>query len=142
MYRLNQKRPAFDKILIPEYQSNDIENSLVLSLTCQIRFSNLPGFNPSFLPVEIGDFFAESTFRKHAKFPFVLLPSNNDTWMCSCILPSWETGIPLNKLFIHTGAKTFQLAKTKESIYVSIYERIFYMYVCIFYVANDTYMHI
>ena len=37
--------------------------------------------------------------RKHqAKVPFVLLPSNNDFWMCSCILPSIEKRIPLNKL--------------------------------------------
>ena len=50
------KCPAFAKFLIPQYQSNDVENCLVLSPICQIRFSNLPGFNRSFLLVEIGDF--------------------------------------------------------------------------------------
>ena len=44
------KRPAFGKILIPEYQSNLMENCLILSLIYQIRFSNLPGFNRPFLP--------------------------------------------------------------------------------------------
>ena len=33
--------------------------------------------------------------KQQAKFPFVLLPSNNDSWMCSCTLSSWENGIPL-----------------------------------------------
>ena len=50
------KRPAFEKILLPEYQGNDVENCLILSPICQIMFSNLPCFNRSFLPVEIGDF--------------------------------------------------------------------------------------
>ena len=97
----------FEKILIPEYQSNDVENCLVLSSICQIRFSNLPSFNQSFLPIEIGDFLQKAPFDKtcknerkqQAKFPFVLLPSNNDSWMCSCILTSWENGILLNMLF-------------------------------------------
>ena len=50
------KRAAFEKIMIPEFQSNDVYDCPVLSPICQIRFSNLPGFNRSFLPVEIGDF--------------------------------------------------------------------------------------
>ena len=61
------KRPAFQEILLPEYRSNDIENCLVLSPICQIRFRNLPGFNRTFLPNEMGDFFAESPFRQPAK---------------------------------------------------------------------------
>ena len=32
-----------------------------------------------------------------------VLSSNNDFWMCSCILSSWENGIPLNKLFTLGG---------------------------------------
>ena len=87
-----QKRPAFKKILLPEYQSNKMEDCLILSQICQIRFRNLPGFNWPFLPVEIRRRFSvESPFRKPAKrsenikqnIP-VLLPSNNDSWMCSC----------------------------------------------------------
>ena len=64
---------------------------------------------------------AESPFRKHAKnerkqqakFPFVLLLSNNDSWMCSCILSSWENGIPLNKLFTK-GGRLFNPQKQKH----------------------------
>ena len=41
--------------------------------------------------------------KQQAKFPFVLLPSNNDFWMCSCIFSKWENGIPLNKLFTLGG---------------------------------------
>ena len=41
--------------------------------------------------------------KQQAKFPFVLLSSNNDFWMCSCISSSWENGIPLNKLFTPGG---------------------------------------
>ena len=50
--------------------------------------------------------------RKHkAKFPFVLLASSNDSWICSCILSSWENGIPLNKLF--TLGRLFNPPKRK-----------------------------
>ena len=86
----------------------------------QIRFSNLPGVNWSFLPVKIGGFLQNAPFRnlqkqrKHqARFPFVLLPSNNDYWMCSCISSSWENGIPLNKLFIQ-GGRLFIPSKGKH----------------------------
>ena len=51
--------------------------------------------------------------RQQAKFPFVLLPSNNDSWMCSCILSSWENGIPLNKLF--TLGEDFSLHQNKST---------------------------
>ena len=57
------KTPVFEKILIPQYQRNDVENCIVLSLICQISFSNLPGFNHSFLPVEIGDFLKKAPFK-------------------------------------------------------------------------------
>ena len=79
-------RPAFEKILILQYQSNDVENCLVLSPIHQIRFSNLPGFDRSILPVKIGDFLEKATVKNlqkraktASKFPFVLLPSNNDS---------------------------------------------------------------
>ena len=58
----------------------------------------------------MGDFLQKAPFenlqderKQQAKFPFVLLPSNNDSWMCSCVLSSWENGIPLNKLFTLGG---------------------------------------
>ena len=49
----SQKGSVIEKMLLPEYQSNDIENCLVSFLICPIRFSNLPGFNRPFLPAEI-----------------------------------------------------------------------------------------
>ena len=55
---------AFEKILLPEYQSNDIERCLVLFPIWPIRFSNLPGFNVPFIPVDVS---TDSTFRKPAK---------------------------------------------------------------------------
>ena len=59
--------PTFEKILLPEYQSNDVEKCPVLSLICQISFSNLLGFNQSFLPVEIGDFLQKTLFKNLQK---------------------------------------------------------------------------
>ena len=41
--------------------------------------------------------------KHQAIFFFVLLLSTNDTWMCSCILSSWENVIPRNMLFILGG---------------------------------------
>ena len=43
--------------------------------------------------------------KQQAKFPLVLLPRNYDSWICSCILSSWENGIPLNKLFTLGGRR-------------------------------------
>ena len=54
-------------VLIPEYQINDAENCLVLSPICQVRFSNLPCFNQSFLPVAIGDFLQKAPFENLPK---------------------------------------------------------------------------
>ena len=51
--------------------------------------------------------------KQQAKFPFVLLPSNNDSWVCLCILSSWENGIPLNKLFT-LGGRLFNPPKRKH----------------------------
>ena len=62
-----QKRPAFAKFLIPQYQSNDAEDCLVLSPICQIRFSNLPGFNRSSILVEKGDFLQNVPFENLQK---------------------------------------------------------------------------
>ena len=60
------KRPAFEKIQLPEYQSNDIENCLILSPLCQIMFSNLPGFNRPFLLVEM-EIFCRKPLSKTCK---------------------------------------------------------------------------
>ena len=49
--------------------------------------------------------------KQQAKFPFVLLPSNNDSWMCSRIISSWENGIPLKMLFTLGGSSTRQNEK-------------------------------
>ena len=51
--------------------------------------------------------------KQQARFPIVLLPSNNDSWMCSCILSSWENGIPLNNLFT-LGGRLFNPLKRKH----------------------------
>ena len=45
--------------------------------------------------------------RKQTRFPFVFFPSTKDTWTYSCLLSSWENGIPLNTLF-KPGGKKFQ----------------------------------
>ena len=112
--------PAFEKFPIPQYQSNDVENCLVISPICQVRFSNLPGFNRSFLPVRIGDFLQIAPFenlqkqeKQHAKFPFVLHPGNDDSRLFLGILSSWENGIPLNRLFT-LGGRLFNQPKPKH----------------------------
>ena len=66
-------------------------------------------------------FLQKATFeslQKQVKAPskislFVLLPSNNDSWMCSCIMSSWENGIPLNKIFT-LGGRLFNPPKGKH----------------------------
>ena len=53
--------------------------------------------------------------KQQAKFPFVLLPDNNDSLMCSCTLSSWEHGIPLNKLAT-LGGRLFNPPKRKQML--------------------------
>ena len=48
--------------------------------------------------------------KRRTTFLFVFLPSNNDIHMHSCILSSWENGIPLTKLFI-LGGRLFHSPK-------------------------------
>ena len=50
-------------MLFPEYQSNNVESCLVLLSICPIRFSSLPGFNWPFLPVDMGDFLEEASWK-------------------------------------------------------------------------------
>ena len=66
---------------------------------------------------------AKSPFRKPAKmsenskqgFPLFsfLATSNSDSLVCSCILPSWENGIPLNRLPT-PGGRLFNPPKRKH----------------------------
>ena len=51
--------------------------------------------------------------KQQAKFPFVLLPSNYDSWMSTSILSSWENGIPLNVLAT-LGGRLFNHSKRKH----------------------------
>ena len=75
------KGMAFEKMLLPKYQSNDIENRSVLFPICPIRLSDLPGFNWSFLLVEMGDIMQKAPFvnstttseNNKQDLPFVLL---------------------------------------------------------------------
>ena len=50
------KRPGVGKMLLPKYHSNDTENRPGLFPIYPIRFSNLPGFNQPFPPVEMETF--------------------------------------------------------------------------------------
>ena len=54
-------KQTFEKILLPEYQSNDTGNCLVIFLICPINFRNLPRNRP-FLPIEMGDFLSKAPF--------------------------------------------------------------------------------
>ena len=73
LYKVSQdKGPAFEKMLLPEYQSNGIENYLVLFPVSSALFSNLTGLNWPFLPFEfeVGDFLWKAAFgnvQKHVK---------------------------------------------------------------------------
>ena len=43
-YRVSKKkRPAFERVLLPKYISNDILQYLIEQLTCSIIFRNFPG---------------------------------------------------------------------------------------------------
>ena len=66
----------------------------------------------------MGDFLQKAPFKNWQKqmkmtsnIPFALLPNNNNTKMYSCILISWENGIPLNKTFHSTKRKNFHRLK-------------------------------
>ena len=67
-------------------------------------FSNLPGFNRPFLPVDMGEFRGKP-FQKLARMGendgknFLAFPSYKAcTQMYSCILSSWENEMPLTRL--------------------------------------------
>ena len=58
---------AFEKMLLSEYQINYIKKGLVVFLICPIRFSNLPGFNRPFRPVEMRDGLEKASFENLQK---------------------------------------------------------------------------
>ena len=60
---LEKKCPAFEKLVLLEYHSNNIKNFLVLFPVRPVGLSNLPGFNRQFLPVEMGDFVQKAPFE-------------------------------------------------------------------------------
>ena len=114
-----KKRSTFENIIL-ECHRSEVENYLALFPVRPTRFSNLPGFNWPLFPVEIGYFLHKASFenlhkrvKNQSRFPVVRLHSNNDTWMCSCILSSWENGIPLNMIIILRG-RLFNPARGKH----------------------------
>ena len=100
---------------LPEYQANDIEKGVVFISTCSIRFSNLPGFNRPFLPVENRRFSVVSIFCKHAK----RVETTSKSSLCSpsyqlsstaleCVHVFCSLGkIDFPELVTHTREKTF-----------------------------------
>ena len=54
-------------MLLPEYQSSDIENCLISFLMCAVRFRDLPGLDRPFVSVEMGDFLQKATFENPSK---------------------------------------------------------------------------
>ena len=98
------------KILIPEYHSNDVEKCLVYPRYVKLGSVIYPALIGHSFPSKMEIFCrkplsktCQNERKQQAKFPYVLLPSNNDSWMCSCILSQWENGIPLNKVFTLGG---------------------------------------
>lgn len=82
MYRVSKEKPDLCNILFSDYQSNSIQNCLVSSLMCSIRFSNIPVFKRSLFPVNMGDLKAPfKSDNNDRNFSSVFLPSKNDTYM-------------------------------------------------------------
>ena len=108
------KRSGVWKMLLSEYQSKNIASCLLLSRYVQLSSA----IQSALFSLRHERFSAERLIRKPAErsessrqdFPF-FLPSNNDIWMCSCILSSWENEIPLNKWFA-LDRGFFQSSKT------------------------------
>ena len=101
---------AFQKMLLPEYQIS--KTVLFYSRCVLIKLSNSLSYNGQAIPsspyVRVS---TESPFHKllkgvktTSKLSLCFLPDNNDTYINSCILPSWENGIPLKGLFIPWAA--------------------------------------
>ena len=54
---------AFESVLLPEYQSNNVETVLPHYRHFQLDLVPLHGFNRSFLPVEMGDLLQKASFK-------------------------------------------------------------------------------
>ena len=66
-YRVSEEKcPAFEKFSFLNIKAMMLK-TVLFSPICQIRFSKLPGFTRSFLPVEIGDFLRTSPFENPQK---------------------------------------------------------------------------
>ena len=55
-------------MLLPEYQSHDIESYFVSLPMCSIRFGNFPSFNTLFLPFDMGDLLLKAPWNDVEKF--------------------------------------------------------------------------
>ena len=60
-------RPGVWKILLPDYQANDIEEGLVLFSICPNTFNTLAGFNQPFSTVKMRDFLQKASFERLQK---------------------------------------------------------------------------
>ena len=109
----------FEKVVLSEYHINDIENCLVLFPVRPIRFSNLPGFDQPFLPVEMGDFLqkalskasktSDNTKQDFALFSFLAIMTLGCVHVRVIIALMGEWNPP--GYVIHTRRKTFQSDK-------------------------------
>ena len=82
-------------MLLPEYQSNDVENCLISLPICSLIGHSFPWIWGNFLqkaPSETSKMSANDEPN-----PFVFLPNNDDTHVYPCNLSPWENGIPLNE---------------------------------------------
>ena len=108
------KKPAFERSLLPEYQSDDIENCLVLLPICSVTHPALIGYSSPWIGKIFGKTPSEN-LQKPVKndekdfpwFSFLTIMTLN---MDSCILYSWMNGISL-KGYSHQWADLFILPK-------------------------------
>ena len=105
--------PAFEKMLLSEYQSNDTESCHVLFQNFPIKFKNLLRFNRLFLSVEMGDFLQKAPFENlqermsmRSKFPFVSFLA---IMKLACIDVLYPLGIlkSFSRLFMSVEALSF-----------------------------------
>ena len=83
-----KNRTAIETILLPEYQSNNVEICLVSLPVCSVRLNNLPDFNQPSLTVDMGYFLQKAPFQHLQKLMKTtsnilsdVTPNNNDTYM-------------------------------------------------------------
>ena len=83
---------------------NDIDNCCVSFPISPIQFNKFRDFNQPFFPVNMRDSLqnalsktCQDEWKRRERFSLLFLPGNNDIYIHSFILSSWENGIPLNK---------------------------------------------